>query len=227
MKNSLRETTSSCRVCFTTEAGWKLRTLLRTSTFHCDAQLVDVYKSRLLSYVEYRTAALYHATDTVLKPLDDVQTRFLRALDCTELEALTVYNLAPLAARRDIAMLGVIHRTVLGKGPKHFQAFFKQKQQQKARTTRLADRRHHKQLEDPRQGCFPELLRRSALGLIAVYNLLPKELVEEKTVKGFQTELQALLKKRAEAGHENWSETFSPRIPLWKHPLAKCGFEKQ
>ena len=97
------------------EAGWKLRTLLRTSNFHCDAQLVDVYKSRLLSYVEYRTAALDHSTDTVLKPFDDVQTRFLRALDCTELEALTVYNLAPLAARRDIAMLGVIHRTVLGK----------------------------------------------------------------------------------------------------------------
>ena len=45
------------------EAGWKLRALLRTSNFHCDTQLVDVYKSRLLSYVEYRTAALYHAAD--------------------------------------------------------------------------------------------------------------------------------------------------------------------
>ena len=94
-----------------------MRTLLRTSKFHRDEQLVDVYKSRLLSYVEYRSAALYHATDTVLKPLDAVQTRFLKALDCTELEALTVFNLAPLAARRDMAMLGMIHRTVLGKTP--------------------------------------------------------------------------------------------------------------
>ena len=50
------------------EAGWKLRTLLKTSRFHKDAQLVNVYKSKLLSYVEYRTAAVYHATDTVLKP---------------------------------------------------------------------------------------------------------------------------------------------------------------
>ena len=43
------------------EAGWKLKTLLRTSRFHYDAQLVDVYKARLLSYLEYRTAAVYHA----------------------------------------------------------------------------------------------------------------------------------------------------------------------
>ena len=60
----------------TREAGWKLRTLLRTSHFHCDRELVNVYQSKLLSYVEYRTAALYHATDSVLKPLDAVQSRF-------------------------------------------------------------------------------------------------------------------------------------------------------
>merc|ERR1712078_641777 len=97
----------------TREAGWKLRTLLRTSRFHHDRALVNVYKSKLLGYVEYRTAALYHATDTTLKPLDAVQTRFLKALGCSELEALMEFNLAPLRTRRDVAMLGVLHRTVL------------------------------------------------------------------------------------------------------------------
>ena len=154
------------------EGRWKLRTLLRTSNFHLDAQMVDVYKSRLLGYMEYRTAALYHATDTALAPLDAVQTRFLRALGCTELEALMEFNLAPLAARRDIAMLGVVHRTVLGKGPEHFKAFFKARGQPLTKVTRLGCRRHTKQLVDPRTGAFPELMRRSALGLIAVYNLL-------------------------------------------------------
>ena len=33
------------------EAGWKLRTLLRTARFHDDTKLVDLYKSKLLSYV--------------------------------------------------------------------------------------------------------------------------------------------------------------------------------
>ena len=204
----------------TREAGWKLRTLLRTSHFHCDRELVDVYKSKLLSYVEYRTAALYHATDSVLKPLDAVQSRFLKALGCSEVEALMELNLAPLRARRDIAMLGVVHRTVLGKGPSHFRAFFKLAELKQHRyLTRRAGKNHDKQLEDPRKGTFPELVRRSALGLIAVYNLLPADLVEEKTVKGFQSKLQGHLKERAAAGCEDWAETLSLRVPLWKHLL--------
>ena len=61
----------------TREAGWKLRTLLRSSRFNTDAKLVDVYKSKLLSYVKYRTAAIYHATDILLKPLDAVEPSLL------------------------------------------------------------------------------------------------------------------------------------------------------
>ena len=116
-------------------------------------RLVDLYKSKLLSYFGYRTAALYHATDTALKPVDAVQERFLRKLGCTDLEALMVFNLAPLSARRDIAMLGVIHRTVLGKGPEHFkQFFFATAKTQSTHWTRQATRRHGRQLEDPRKG---------------------------------------------------------------------------
>ena len=64
-----------------------------------------------------------------------------------------------------------------------------------------------------------EVLRRSALGLVAVYNRLPAEAVEEATVKGFQRKLSDDLKDRATAGREDWKQTFSPRIPLWRHPL--------
>ena len=202
------------------EAGWKLRTLLKTTRFHHDAKLVDVYKSKLLGYLEYRTAAVYHATKTVLEPFDAVQRRFLQVLGCTELEALMEFNLAPLATRRDIAMLGLIHCTVLGKGPSHFKSFFKLAEEtQRGYLTRRVAKNHSKQLEDPRKGRFPELLRRSALGLIAVYNLLPTEVVLESSVKGFQSKLQELVKTRATAGYTDWSETLSPRVPLWKHPL--------
>ena len=131
-----------------------------------------------------------------------------------------VFNLAPLAARRDIAMLGVIHRMVLGKGPAHFKRFFQLAETRRhSYFTRRSAQNHPKQLEDPRKGAFPELLRRSALGLIAVYNLLPAELVAEKTVKDFQTKLQQVLRERAAEGCENWQQTYSPRVPLWKHPL--------
>ena len=42
-----------------------------------------------------------------------------------EMAALLNFNLAPLATRRDIGMLGVIHRTALGKGPSQLKQHFK------------------------------------------------------------------------------------------------------
>ena len=116
-------------------------------------------------------------------------------------------------------MLGLVHRPVLRKGPPQFWEFFKLDDTAPVRTTRSVSRRHSKHLQDPRKGRFPELLRRSALGLIAVYNLLPTEVVLESSVKGFQSKLQELVKTRATAGYTDWSETLSPRVPLWKHPL--------
>ena len=47
-------------------AGWKLRTLLRTRRFYTDADLIGLYKAHLLSFLEYRTPAVYHATRAVL-----------------------------------------------------------------------------------------------------------------------------------------------------------------
>ena len=42
-----------------------------------------------------------------------------------EKQALQQFMLAPLSSRRDIAMMALIHRTVLGKGPPHFSTFFR------------------------------------------------------------------------------------------------------
>ena len=178
-----------------------------------------LYKSRVLGYLEYRTPALYHATNTVLANLDKVQDNFLRDLGLTKLQALMEFNLAPLSTRRDVAMLGLVHRTVLKQGPSHFQSFFQQRTDEQQGSTRLARRRHGKQLQETRTGRFLEVLRRSALGLAGVYNLLPTEVVAETTVAGFQRLLQNLLKERATSGCEDWEQTFSPRVPLYLHPL--------
>ena len=127
-------------------------------------------------------------------------------------------NLVLLKTRKDMAMLGLVHRAVLRKGPPQFWEFF-DAAADTTRRTRLGERRRSRQLEDTRKGRFLEVLRRSALGLAAVYNLLPAKVVQTETVSDFQGNLQELLKERAASGCENWPETFSPRIPLWKHPL--------
>ena len=176
-----------------TEAQWRLRVLERSAKYFTARQLVTKYKARVLSYLEYRTPAVYHATDTVLERLDKVQTGFLNRLGFTEAEALETFKLAPLCSRRDMAMLGVLHRAALGKGPAHFQEFFQVDTQVRRGTTRRSLLRHDKPLVEYRKGRFLEVLRRSALGLVAVYNLLSAKAVAAKTVRSFQAQLQEVL----------------------------------
>ena len=200
MANAVSELVSS--------AGWKLRTLLRTRRFYTDADLVVLYKAHLLSYLEYRTPALYHATRVVISRLDAVQNRFLRDVGVDDVTALVHFHLAPLSTRRDIAMLGLIHRTVRGKGPSQFTDFFRR------------DPQHSAKLIDPRASSRSPLIKRSALGLVAVYNLLPHNVVCAKSVSAFQRGLQELIKSFAVTGHPMWSEALSPRLPLTVHPLT-------
>ena len=59
-------------------AGWKLRTLIRTRRFYTDADLVVLYKAHLLSFLEYRTPAVYHATRACLRRLDVFERHWCR-----------------------------------------------------------------------------------------------------------------------------------------------------
>ena len=190
---------------------WKLRTLLRAKRFFTTPQLVAQYKSHVLPFVEHSTPAVYHAISSVLDTLDRVQKTFLRRLGLTEAEALTEYNLAPLRTRRDVAMLGVVHRTVLGESPPHFSKWFFRAPVSHLTSTRLQDKKHHLQLHDCLGGEHTELLRRSALGLPRVYNKLLKHAVECKTVSSFQKAFQKLVKESLDRGDLHWQTLHSPR----------------
>ena len=67
--------------------------------------------------MESSTAALYHAAPTTLAWIDRVQHRFLKEIGLSELEAVRNFRLAPLNSRRDMAMLGVLHKINLGEAP--------------------------------------------------------------------------------------------------------------
>ena len=108
--------------------------------------------------------------------------------------------------RRDIAMLGVLHRAAVGKGPAHFREHFKVVGQ--------------RQLEDPRTRFKSPMVRRSILGPVAVYNALPLDVKLTSEVKTFQALAQALVKRRLFLGRDDWKETLSPRVALKVHPLT-------
>jgi len=202
-----------------TSASWRLKTLLRTQRFYNDAELICLFKAHVLSYVEYRTPAIYHAATTVLRPIDHILDSFLRQVGVSPEDSLEHFRLAPLRTRRDIAMLGLIHRTLLGKGPVQFQRFFI-KDPASVRTRR---RRHTNHLVDPRDRPHLDVAGRSVLGLIRVYNLLPQSAIDCPSVACFQRFLQQLVRERMRQGRRDWADTLSPRLPLLTHPLMRLN----
>ena len=100
-----------------TEAGWRLQKLLKAMRFFTIPELVRLYKAQILSYIESSTPGIYHAATSVLSCVDRVQGRFLREIGLNELQALTDWKLAPLCSRRDMAMLGALHKLNVGRAP--------------------------------------------------------------------------------------------------------------
>ena len=91
------------------------------------------------------------------------------------------------------------------KGPNHFHAFFKLSiAQRHNHSTRSGSKQHSRQLLDIRKGHYLEIERRSALGLIWVYDRLPVAIVRNESVKEFQRALQILLKERLASGCADW-----------------------
>ena len=136
---------------------------------------MNLYKCHVLSFLESSTAAFYHAAPTRLGLVDHVQEVLLRELGLSEKDALLQYKLAPLRTRRDIAMLGLVHRAVLRVGPPQFFAWFPFAAPAGNRpVTRLQGLRHNKQLVDHCLGNFSAVLACSVLGFVRECNLLPQ-----------------------------------------------------
>ena len=111
-------------------------------------------------------------------------------------------------------MLGVIHRAVLGEGPPQLRQFFRLATTDQR--NRADGRRHQRHLVDPQDGRELELLRRSALGLISVYNKLPAGVTDAPTVPTFQRGLQSLVLQAPKNYSTlskvwSWKTLFSPR----------------
>lgn len=202
------------------EASWRLRTLLRTQRYHTDAELLLLFKSHILSYLEYRTPAIYHACTTILDPLNRVLRNFLRQINVSEIDALLRFNLPPLSTRRDIAMLGVIHRAALRMEPKHFWQWIRFDTSNLRRSVRM-QRNTLRLLLEVSDAKRSRMGRHSMFGLIWVYNLLPNSVVEHDSVQAFQTALTDLLKDLARSGYDMWPDLFSCRVEYWRHPLRR------
>ena len=172
-----------------------------------------LYKAQVLSFMESSTPGLYHAAPSTLERVDRVQRRLLRELGLTELEALRDFRLAPLSSRRDMGMLGTLHKLNLGTAPAQLKALFpllgaatEPLQRQRLRHWRPL---HSKQVYTPATFRSTDLMKRSLFGLVHCYNYLPKEVVDSKTVKLLQKKLQQALLRLAETDYPNWQRLYT------------------
>ena len=187
----------------------KIQALLKTQSMYSVSDMLLQYKTHIWSILEYQNGTIMHAAPSLLAKLDDMQKSFVHKLILilTEPLAFLDFNLAPPGMRRDIGILGFLHKHVLGQchvAIKQLLPF-------------IAPHPiwHDQQLESHIETCIarPTLFCRSLFGMVAVYNRLPQEVVESTTVKQFQTKLTQIAKAKCDNGCPSWQR-------IWHTPCA-------
>ena len=188
----------------------KMIALLKTKRYYSIRDMIIQFKTHLLCVLESSNAAVYHASDTALAPLRRIMDHFLEDLNMDPATAFVDYNLAPLDLRRDIGMLGLLHKCQLGLAHPWLMSLFPPATVEPS-GTRYSDKRHDRQILERCKGKFLEMTRNSLFGLVRVYNFLPRHVVHCDTVKKFQKELTKMAKESCRSGSDRWTIMFSPR----------------
>ena len=147
-----------------------------------------------------------------------MQLSFLRAVGLSESEAFVNFNMAPLQMRRDLSILGALHKCGTGTAHPELQAVFPPE-----KTLENTGSWHYfkvpnplkhphqlhnfKDIKKPR----PLWMKRSAFGLIDVYNELDPSIVAIADVSLFQRELQNRAKELCKNHFEEWRWVYSPK----------------
>ena len=187
----------------------KIKAMLRTRGTYNACDMIQQYKTHVWSLTEYHSGAIFHASATALAKLDRLQASFLEELHMTEEMAFLEHNFAPSELRRDIGILGFLHKRVLEKC--HIGLV------QMLPANHSEGRWHDKQLQSFIPQCTHRhaLFQRSLFGMIEVYNRLPQWLVDKDTVQKFQTTLTQMAKKCC-ARNGEWKGDFHGGARLWQ-----------
>ena len=184
----------------------KITAMLRTRGQYGIKDMIMQYKTHIWGHAEYQNAAICHAAPSLLAQIDAMQRRYLHELHLTEEVAFLDHNFLPPRTRRDVAMLGLIHKRVLGTAHPAFAFLLPWS------TASSVHCRHNKQLYSGRDKCIGNhaLFHRSILGRADMYNRLSQRLVDIDNIKMFQSELTQIIRNRCERNIPTWQSTFDP-----------------
>ena len=205
--------TMSCAVdAILSVARPKVTSLLRLRGHYSLSDLIIQYKTHIWSYIEYQNGCIYHAAPTHLDRFDRLQDHFLTELQSNASYAFVEHNFAPTTLRRDIGMLGLIHKRVIGLAHPAYETLMPLQPPEYYSTGRgTAHIRHNKQIYTHVDKCISQhvMFHRSIFGLCFVYNSLPQYIVDFDTVSSFQSELTKIAKCRCRNNISTWKLSFN------------------
>ena len=91
----------------------RITALLRTRGHYNAKDLLSQFKTHIWGIMEANSGGIFHACTSSLDRLDRCQRHFVEELDLTEEVAFTHHNFAPPVLRRNIGILGLLHKRVL------------------------------------------------------------------------------------------------------------------
>ena len=92
----------------------EIKALLRTHGIYDTRTMLQQYKIHIQGGTEYTNGAILRACDTVLSRIDHLQEQFLDETHLIAEDAFLDYSFASQTLRRDIGILGFIHKRILG-----------------------------------------------------------------------------------------------------------------
>ena len=150
---------------------------------------------------------------------------FVEELDVSPVVALMEFNLAPLATRRDIAMMGLLFRMARGHAPPQFSRIIRQCLHEPFPRCLRQGERHNLQMHDPIDGTHSRMMGRSCLSLIYTFNMLPQSVLDLKTASAFQRCLQNAVKLAAEREIADWPCFLRAGVRAMNAPSLQSFFD--
>ena len=187
----------------------KITAILRTRAYYSTLALIGQFKTHIWGLIEAHNGGYFHATSSLLEKIEHAQDRFLRELGVSPEQAFLDFNFAPPRIRRNIAVLGLIHKRVLGKCHPTFERLlpwyaerFSTPRSMPCHSKQLYN--HNVEISHQRS-----LYNRSIFAMVDVYNNLTQSMVDSPTVSSFQSCLNKVVKARCESADVTWSLSFS------------------
>ena len=189
----------------------KITAILRTRAYYSVPQLIMQFKTHIWGLMEFNMGGFFHAATFLLEKIDRAQSRFLRELAISPEQALLEFNFPSPQIRRNIGILGLLHKRVLGLCHPSYNALLPWY------NTRFSVPRglgHNKQLygHNVEISHCAGLYWRSIFAMTDVYNDLPQHVADAPSVKIFQQYLIHIVRTRCQQGDSNWPSAFCRRV---------------